>query len=280
MELDRGAAILFSEARAEWIRRVTSGLASNLLRWSSGPDSIGKRRGPLATWRDLPFHSISGGVYLSVFCALGLGWRLARTVGSKLWARTRISRRRGSQLHPCTGRADGFGSYLILRPRRGKYSADGMAPAIPGHNAILVLFGCLLALLGWLGLNSAGAILFTGGEPSGSVLIAINTVFSAAAAALTAALVTYIRFGKPDASLTANGWVGGLVASSACCAFVDPAEAVVIGSIAGAVIILSVEWIELHLKSTIPAEQSRSTPWEAFGGFWRLGFLVGSVSRS
>jgi Amt family ammonium transporter len=155
----------------------------------------------------------------------------------------------------------------ILRPRRGKYSADGMAPAIPGHNAILVLFGCLLALLGWLGLNSAGAILFTGGEPSGSVLIAINTVFSAAAAALTAALVTYIRFGKPDASLTANGWVGGLVASSACCAFVDPAEAVVIGSIAGAVIILSVEWIELHLEVDDPGG---AVSVHAVGGIWGL----------
>ena len=52
----------------------------------------------------------------------------------------------------------------ILGPRRGKYSADGMAPAIPGHNAVLVLFGCVLALVGWIGLNSAGAILFTGGE--------------------------------------------------------------------------------------------------------------------
>src|ERR1019366_2951079 len=87
----------------------------------------------------------------------------------------------------------------ILGPRRGKYSADGMAPAIPGHNAVLILFGCLLALLGWLGLNSAGAILFVGGETSGSALIAINTMLSAAAAALTAAIVTKIRFGKPDA---------------------------------------------------------------------------------
>ncbi len=50
----------------------------------------------------------------------------------------------------------------ILGPRRGKYSADGMAPAIPGHNSVFVLFGCILALIGWIGLNSAGAILFTG----------------------------------------------------------------------------------------------------------------------
>ena len=96
----------------------------------------------------------------------------------------------------------------ILGPRRGKYSADGMAPAIPGHNAVLVLFGCVLALVGWIGLNSAGAILFTGGEPSGAVLIAINTMLAASASSLTAAAITKVRFGKPDASLTRQrlGW--------------------------------------------------------------------------
>ncbi len=106
----------------------------------------------------------------------------------------------------------------ILGPRRGKYSPDGMAPAMPGHNAVLVLFGCLLALVGWIGLNCSGAILYTGIQPGSAVLITINTVLSAAAAGLTAAAITGIRFGKPDASLAANGWVGGLVASAGCSA--------------------------------------------------------------
>jgi len=155
----------------------------------------------------------------------------------------------------------------ILGPRRGKYSADSMAPAIPGHNAVLILFGCLLALVGWLGFNSAGAILFVGGEPSGSALIALNTILAAAAAALTAAFITKIRFGKPDASLTANGWVGGLVASSATCAFVVPAEAVVIGSIAGAVVTFSIEWLELKLEVDDPGG---AVSVHAIGGLWGL----------
>jgi ammonium transporter, Amt family len=163
----------------------------------------------------------------------------------------------------------------ILGPRRGKYSADGMAPAIPGHNAVLVMFGCLLALVGWFGLNSAGAILFTGGEPSGSILIAVNTLLAAAAAALTAALITKIRFGKPDASLCANGWVGGLVASSASCAFVVPAEAVVIGSIAGAVVTFSVEWFELRLEVDDPGG---AVSVHAVGGIWGL-VAVGLFAR-
>jgi Amt family ammonium transporter len=155
----------------------------------------------------------------------------------------------------------------ILGPRRGKYSADGMAPAIPGHNAVNVLFGCSLALVGWLGLNSAGAILFTGGQPGGSVLIAINTLLCAATSSLAAAVITKIRFGKPDASLTANGWIGGLVASSAVCAFVVPPEAVIIGSVAGAVITFSVEWFELKLEVDDPGG---SVSVHAVGGLWGI----------
>ena len=155
----------------------------------------------------------------------------------------------------------------ILGPRRGKYSADGMAPAIPGHNSVLVLFGCVLALLGWIGIDSAGAILFTGAEASSAALIAINTMLAASASALTAAFITKVRFGKPDASLTANGWVGGLVASSASCAFVSPAEAVVIGSVAGTVITFSIEWFEMRMEVDDPGG---SISVHAVGGIWGL----------
>jgi ammonium transporter, Amt family len=155
----------------------------------------------------------------------------------------------------------------ILGPRRGKYSADGMAPAIPGHNAVLVLFGCALVLVGWMGLNSAGAVLFTGAEPSGAALIAINTLLAAAASALAAAIITKVRFGKPDASLTANGWVGGLVASSASCALISPAEAVVIGSIAGVVVTFSIEWLELRMEVDDPGG---AVSVHAAGGIWGL----------
>ena len=141
----------------------------------------------------------------------------------------------------------------ILGPRRGKYTMDGMPTAIPGHNAVFVLFGCLLALVGWLGLNCAGAILFTDAESGRVVLIAVNTTLAAASAALTAAAITRLRFGKPDASLTANGWVSGLVASSAACAFVNPAAAVLIGLVAGVVVTFTIEWLESWLAVDDPA---------------------------
>ncbi len=162
----------------------------------------------------------------------------------------------------------------ILGARRGKYTRDGMPTAIPGHNGVLVIVGCILALLGWLGLNSAGAILYNGIEPGQAVLVAINTILSAAMAALTSAVITHVRFGKPDASLTANGWIGGLAASSGACAFVTPAEAVVIGFVAGALVTLSVEWFELHMSVDDPGG---SVSAHAMGGLWgvlSIGFFA------
>jgi Amt family ammonium transporter len=155
----------------------------------------------------------------------------------------------------------------ILGPRRGKYSLEGMPTAIPGHSAVLVLFGCFLSLLGWLGLNSAGAILYTGAAPGRIGLISINTTLSASAAILAAVVITGVRFGRPDVSISANGWVGGLVASSASCAFINPAAAIVIGAVAGALVTYSVEWFELHLGIDDPGG---AISVHALGGIWGL----------
>ena len=71
-------------------------------------------------------------------------------------------------------------------------------------------------------------MLFAGVEVGRAPLIAVNTLLGASAAALAAAVITRLRFGKPDASLTANGWVGGLVAGSAACAFIPPAAVLIV----------------------------------------------------
>jgi Amt family ammonium transporter len=165
----------------------------------------------------------------------------------------------------------------ILGPRRGKYSREGMPSAIPGHNSVLVSFGCLLALVGWTGLNSAGAVLFSGVEPGSAVRIVINTVLSASSSALMAAAITRVRFGKPDASLIANGWIGGLAASSAACAFVAPAEAVVIGGIGGALVTFSVEWFELRLSIDDPSGAISAHGMAGLWGVLSVG-LFGNVT--
>jgi Amt family ammonium transporter len=167
----------------------------------------------------------------------------------------------------------------ILGPRRGKYSSNGMPTAIPGHNSVIVLFGCLLLWIGFLGLNSAGAILFAGVETGHIVLVGLNTTLSAGAAALAAAILTRVRFGKSDASITANAWVGGLVASSAGCALLNPAAAAVVGMIGGALVTLAVEKFEFTLKVDDPAG---SISVHALGGIWgvlAVGIFAGVSDR-
>jgi len=132
----------------------------------------------------------------------------------------------------------------ILGPRRGKYPPEGPPAAIPGHSAPFVLFGCFVAWIGWLGLAfSSGGMARFG---------AVNTTLGACSALLAAILTTQVRFGKIDASLCANGWVGGLVASGAGWATLPSYAAIVVGAIAGVLVVFSVEWLELHLKIDDP----------------------------
>jgi Amt family ammonium transporter len=164
---------------------------------------------------------------------------------------------------------------LILGPRRGKYTIDGPPAAIPGHDAVAVLFGCFLALLGWLGLNGAGAMLFAAAEPGRVVLVAVNTMLSAAGAVLAAVAVTTVRFGRPDSSLCANGWVGGLVAGSAACAFVAPPAAAAIGVVAGVLVTFTVAYIEWPLSIDDPCG---AISVHAAGGLWGV-LAVGIFAR-
>ena len=163
----------------------------------------------------------------------------------------------------------------ILGPRRGKFSAEGIPAAIPGHNPVLALAGCLIAWLGWLGLNSAGAILFGGVEPSSAVLIVLNTTLSAMSASLSAAAVTRIRFGRPDASFCANGWMSGLVASSAAAAFVKPAAAILVGIVAGVLVLAAIDLLESRLAIDDPGG---AISVHAIAGIWGL-LAVPALSR-
>lgn len=80
----------------------------------------------------------------------------------------------------------------IWGPRSGKYTADGLPTAIPAHNAVFVLFGCLLAWAGWLGLNISGATLLSGIDPRKAGLIGINTTLAGGSAALMTAVITRV----------------------------------------------------------------------------------------
>ncbi len=155
----------------------------------------------------------------------------------------------------------------IAGPRKGKFPQGGIATAMPGHNAIYILFGCLLALAGWLAFNVAGAVLWLHAPLSALPVAAVNTLLSASGAIAATLAVTRIRFGKPDASLCANGWLAGLVASSASAALVTPLQALVIGAIAGLITPLLVEVLELAASIDDP---SGAIVVHGAGGLWGL----------
>jgi Amt family ammonium transporter len=163
----------------------------------------------------------------------------------------------------------------IIGPRRGKYTADGFPAAIPGHNIVLVLFGCLLALIGWIALNTAGSMLFYAAAPDAIPRILLNTMLSTSAACLATVITTCIRYGKPDASLIANGWVAGLVASSAGSAIVSPGAAVLIGLVAGGGVMYLVEFLELKLNIDDPGG---AISVHAGAGLW--GLLAAGIFSS
>ena len=155
----------------------------------------------------------------------------------------------------------------IAGPRRGKFPQEGLATAMPGHNAAYVMFGCLLALMGWMAFNSAGALLWLHADASVLVVTTINTLLAASGALGATLVVTWMRFGKPDASLCANGWLAGLVTSSACAALVQPAAALFIGLVIGIATPLLVEVMELALSIDDPAG---AISVHFVGGLWGL----------
>jgi ammonium transporter, Amt family len=155
----------------------------------------------------------------------------------------------------------------LLGPRAGKYPRIGISTAMPGHNAVYVLFGCLLGLVGWLAWNAAGAILWMNAPLAALPVVAVNTVLSAASALGATLAVTRYRFGKPDASLCANGWLAGLVTSSACAAVATPFESIFAGLVAGVITPLLVELLELALSIDDP---SGAIAAHAAAGLWGL----------
>ena len=156
---------------------------------------------------------------------------------------------------PCTFSAASPRWHWFGSPDRAaaNFPREGLSTAMPGHNAVYVLFGCLLALVGWLAWNLAGAVIWLHAPLAALPGTAINTLLSAAAALVATFSITRIRFGKPDASLCANGWLAGLVTSTACAALTTPLEAIFAGAVAGIITPLLVELLEIALSIDDPS---------------------------
>ena len=123
---------------------------------------------------------------------------------------------------------------VVLGPRIGRYNRDGALVPIPAHNVPLALLGCFLLTTGWLGFN-------TGQAPENAARLATVTLLAGAAGAVAAATFMIFSTRRPDPTITMNGLVAGLVASSAAVAHISPAAGVIIGAVAGFLVCFAVQ---------------------------------------
>lgn len=141
----------------------------------------------------------------------------------------------------------------LLGPRIGKYNADGSVNAIPGHSLTLGALGVFILWFGWFGFNGGSTVCATGDDVLTSMgRIFVTTNLAAAAAATATMFLTWLRYGKPDVSMTLNGALAGLVAITAGCDTVSVPGSFAIGVIAGVVIVFSVEFFDQVLKIDDP----------------------------
>ncbi|MGP7815582.1 ammonium transporter [Niallia sp. 01092] len=147
----------------------------------------------------------------------------------------------GSTVVHLTGAMAALAATILLKPRIGKYNADGSANPIFGHNQVYTALSVIILWVGWFGFNAGSTVSVADGFFG---FVALNTNLAAAAGSVSALLISWIVLGKSDISTMLNGALAGLVAITASCAFVDTWAAVVIGFIAGILVFYSVRFFE------------------------------------
>ncbi|MDD6351639.1 MAG: ammonium transporter [Lachnospiraceae bacterium] len=145
-----------------------------------------------------------------------------------------------------------LGAYL-LGPRIGKYGKDGKARAIPGHNLTAMALGVFILWFCWFGFNGASTQAMNSDAAAVSAsLVFFNTNLAAAVATVTTMIFTWVRYGKPDVSMTFNASLAGLVAITAPCDCVSPVGAFFIGLVSGILVVFSVEFFDNVAKIDDP----------------------------
>jgi Amt family ammonium transporter len=125
---------------------------------------------------------------------------------------------------------------IVLGPRLGKYDKKGNVKPILGHNLPLAALGVFILWLGWFGFNPGS----TTAASKDIAMIFVNTNLAAAAGAVFAMFASWMKFGKPEVGMSLNGALAGLVAITSPCASVSPLSSVIIGAIAGIIVVFSV----------------------------------------
>ncbi|HEX4210038.1 MAG TPA: ammonium transporter [Candidatus Binataceae bacterium] len=155
----------------------------------------------------------------------------------------------GSSVVHMTGGVAALAGTIVLGPRIGKFRRDGAIGHLPGHNLPFAMAGTLILAFGWFGFNAGSTL---AASDSRIAIIAVNTMLASAGGALSALLYLWERYGKPDVAMACNGLLGGLVAITAPCAFVTPAAAMLIGVVAGLIVVAGVIGLERRLRIDDP----------------------------
>ncbi len=143
----------------------------------------------------------------------------------------------GSTVVHSVGGWAGLAGVLMLGPRFGKYLSEGKINIIPGHNLSLATLGTFVLWFGWFGFNPGSSM---SADPRIISHVAVTTNTAAASAIMSATLLSWLILGKPDLGMTLNGCLAGLVAITAPCAYVSVFSSIVIGFLAGIIVVFSV----------------------------------------
>ena len=179
----------------------------------------------------------------------------------------------GSTVVHYQGALAGLAGAILLGPRLGKFGADGKPNAIPGHNMAFVTLGVVILWFGWFGFNAGSTLSVDFGGVGFFAYVALNTNLAAAAGVLGAVVTSWLVIKKPDLSMMLNGAIAALVAITAACAFVAPWAAILIGFVAGVIVVLGVLLVE-KLKIDDPIGALAAHGMAGVWGTLSLGFLT------
>lgn len=147
----------------------------------------------------------------------------------------------GSVVVHAVGGFAGLAGAIVLGPRLGRYTADGKSVPLPGHNITFAALGVFILWVGWYGFNPGSQLTYAGAaNAEATSYIALTTTIAAAAGAIIAMVTGWSMFGKPDLTMALNGVLGGLVGITANCDRVSQMDALVIGGVAGALVVTGI----------------------------------------
>jgi ammonium transporter, Amt family len=158
----------------------------------------------------------------------------------------------GSGVVHAVGGLSALAVSMIVGPRLGKYTRQGKPNAIIGHDIVIVLTGCFILAFGWFGFNPGSTLGASGNGGLRIGSVAVDTMLAGMTGGFGAMFYMWMRYGKPDASMSGNGLLAGLVAITAPSGFVNPVGACIIGLVAGVLVCLSVEFVDRVLKVDDP----------------------------